>query len=51
MNTVSISNQITKGYYYTLVDQINNGTCTKEVIKILRKNGNYIYFTYHLISN
>ena len=43
------SNQITKEYYYTLVGQINNGTCTKKVCKILHTNGTYKYFTYHLI--
>lgn len=46
----SISNQITEDYYYTLVEQINNGTCSKKVSKILRRNGTYLYFTYHLIS-
>lgn len=44
------SNQITEKYYYVLVDQINNGTCSQKVSKILRKNGNHEYFTYHLIS-
>ena len=46
----STSNQITKDYYYSLVEQINNRTCSKKVSKVLRKNGNYEYFTYHLIS-
>ena len=46
----SASNQITKEYYYTLIGQINNGTCSKKVSKVLRKNGSYEYFTYHLIS-
>lgn len=47
---VSTGNRITKGYYYSLVEQINNGTCSKKVSKVLRKNGGYEYFTYHLIS-
>lgn len=47
---VSLSNQITASYYFTLVEQINNGTCSKKVGKVLRKNGSYEYFTYHLIS-
>lgn len=47
---VSTGNQITKGYYYSLVEQINNGTCNKQVSKVLRRNGKYEYFTYHLIS-
>ncbi|GAB6439318.1 hypothetical protein bcgnr5369_00170 [Bacillus cereus] len=46
----SLSNQITASYYFTLVEQINNGTCSKKVGKVLRKNGSYEYFTYHLIS-
>jgi hypothetical protein len=46
----SVSNQITESYYFALVEQINNGTCSKEVGKVLRKNGSYEYFTYHLIS-
>ena len=46
----STSNQITEDYYYSLIGQINAGTCSKRVSKILRKNGNHEYFTYHLIS-
>jgi len=46
----SYSNQITESYYYSLIGQINNGACTKKVSKILRSNGSYKYFTYHLIS-
>lgn len=46
----STGNQITKEYYHVLVEQINNGTCSQKVSKILRKNGNHEYFTYHLIS-
>ena len=48
--SASISNQITKEYYDSLIGQINNETCSKQVSKILRKNGSYEYFTYHLIS-
>lgn len=44
------SNQISSEYYFVLVGQINRGTCTKQVAKILRTNGSYTYFTYHLIS-
>lgn len=44
---MSASNQITKGYYFALVDQINNGTCSLQVSKRLMINGNY---SYHLIS-
>ncbi|GAB6462018.1 hypothetical protein bcgnr5390_11030 [Bacillus luti] len=46
----SVSNQITEGYYFVLVGQINNGTCSKKVGKVLRKNGSYEYVTYHLTS-
>lgn len=46
----SSSNQITKQYYYFLLEQINNGTCSKKVCKILHRNGSYTYKTYHLIS-
>jgi hypothetical protein len=51
MFPVSISNQITKEYYFTLVEQINNKTCSLQVAKVLRRNGNHEYFTYHLISS
>ncbi|GAB6552570.1 hypothetical protein bcgnr5378_05730 [Bacillus cereus] len=47
----SVSNQITEEYYFVLVGQINNGTCSKKVGKVLRKNGSYEYITYHLISS
>ena len=50
MFSISVSNQITKSYYFSLVEQINNGTCSKSVCKILRRNGNYEYETYHLTS-
>lgn len=46
----STSNQITKEYYDCLVGQINNGTCSKRVQAVLRRNGGYQYLTYHLIS-
>lgn len=44
------SNQITEEYYYFLVGQINRGVSSQRVQKILRTNGSYKYFTYHLIS-
>lgn len=47
---VSTSNQITEGYYYSLVGQINRGTCSKRVCKVLRRNGTHTYTTYHLTS-
>lgn len=43
-------NQITKDYYMFLVGQINRGTCSKKVCRVLRQNGNHKYFTYHLVS-
>lgn len=46
----SRSNQITKKYYDCLIEQINNGTCSKRVQVVLRRNGSYQYLTYHLIS-
>jgi hypothetical protein len=46
----SSSNQITESYYFSLIGQINRGTCSKKVSKILRRSGNHTYFTYHLIS-
>lgn len=46
----SSSNQITAEYYFVLVEQINNGACSQKVQRILRKNGNHTYFTYHLIT-
>lgn len=50
MQAASASNQITAGYYFCLTDQINNGTCSKKVCQILRRNGSYEYFTYHLLE-
>lgn len=47
---VSQSNQITKAYYNCLIGQVNNKTSSQEVQKVLRTNGNYNYFTYHLVS-
>lgn len=44
------SNEITYDYYCVLVGQITRGTCNKKVSKVLRHNGSYRYFTYHLIS-
>lgn len=44
------ANAITEEYYYFLVGQINNKTCSKQVCKIERSNGSYKYYTYHLIS-
>ena len=39
----NISNEITREYYYTLL-KIN----PSRVYKVLRKNGSYEYFTYHI---
>ncbi len=50
IHAATTSNQITAEYYFTLVGQINRGTCTKKVQKVTHKNGNYVYETYHLIS-
>jgi hypothetical protein len=47
MFPVDTSNQITEGYYFVLLDQINRGTCSLQVAKNLMKNGKY---SYHLIS-
>ena len=44
------SNQITKEYYYTLIHQINNGTCNLKVQRVIHNNGTHAYETYHLIS-
>jgi hypothetical protein len=43
----SVSNQITEEYYFVLIGQINRGTCSLRVVKLLRRNGRY---SYHLIS-
>lgn len=43
------SNQITEAYFYCLVDQINRGTCSKRVARVVHFNGNYWYYTYHLL--
>lgn len=44
------SNEITKEYYNFLVGQMNRGTTSKKVSRVMRQNGSHIYFTYHLIS-
>ena len=41
--------QITKEYYFHLIGQINNGTCSIKVCKMLHINGSYEYYTYHLV--
>lgn len=46
----SISNQITAEYYFHLIGQINRGTCSRKAIKIIHRNGSYIYETYHLVD-
>lgn len=48
---VSNSNQITEGYYFTVVEMMNNNTTNLKVSKVLRRNGSYEYFTYHLITS
>ena len=44
------NNQISKEYYYSLIGQVNRGTCSKLVQAVNRNNGSYKYITYHLIS-
>lgn len=44
------SNQITEAYYNFLIGEINRGTTSKKVYRILRQNGSHKYFTNHLIS-
>lgn len=48
---VSTSNQITKEYYYTVLEMQNNNTTNLRVSKVLRKNGTHEYETYHLITS
>ena len=48
---ISNSNQITKDYYYTVLEMQNNGTTKLRVSKNFRNNGSYTYVTYHLISS
>lgn len=45
------SNQITKDYYYTVLEMQNNGTTNLRVSKNFRNNGSYHRVTYHLISS
>ena len=47
----SNSNQITKEYYYTILEMQNNGTTKLRVSKNFINNGNYHRVTYHLISS
>ncbi len=44
------SNEITEEYYNFLIGQVNRGTCSHKVSRVLRHNGTHSYFTYHLIS-
>ena len=44
------SNEITKGYYFHLVGEINRGVCSKQVQRAFRTNGSHTYETYHLVS-
>lgn len=46
----TISNQITEEYYLFLVGQMNRGTTSQKVQKVLHENGTSKYFTYHLIT-
>lgn len=48
---ISNSNQITKDYYYTVLEMQNNGTTNLIVSKNFMNNGSYHYVTYHLISS
>lgn len=45
------SNQISAGYYFTVVEMMNNNTTNLRVSKVLRQNGSYHYFTYHLLTS
>ncbi len=45
----STSNQITKDYYNALIGQINRGTCSKQVQRVIHQNGTHTYETYHLV--
>ena len=46
MCPATTSNQITLLYYRTLLEMGRRN----EVQKVERRNGGYVYFTYHLIS-
>lgn len=48
---MTISNQITKDYYHTVVGMQNNGTTKLMVAKNFKSNGSYKYITYHLVSS
>jgi len=44
----STSNQTTEEHYNAMIGQTNRGTCSKVIQRVLRHNGRYQYFTYHL---
>ena len=48
---MSNSNQITKDYYYTVLEMQNNGTTNLRVSKNFINNGSYHRVTYHLITS
>ena len=48
MNQHEQSNQITKAYYDFLIGEYNRGITTKKPFKVERRNGSYIYYTYHI---
>lgn len=47
MFAAATSNQITYDYYCTLM---HHDWSRHKVAKVERRNGNYIYYTYHLIT-
>jgi hypothetical protein len=44
----STSNQTSEEHYNAMIGQTNRGTCSKVIQRVLRYNGSYQYFTYHL---
>lgn len=40
--------EITKEYYYTILEMMHSKTTNLKAYKMERRNGTYSYYTYHL---
>lgn len=45
------SNQITPGYYRTIIEMQHAGTTQLRVQRVTRRNGRHTYETYHIITS
>lgn len=45
------SNQITPGYYHTVIEMQHAGTTQLRVQRVTHQNGRHTYETYHLVTS